>query len=320
MKAETFLAEKISFDDINDINAPALALNSVGNFLLSPARHLFHGRSVRCVFVKHDNESPKAPVFDFEDIIKDKPPEGIERVCKTIASVIFFIPGVLLGSAIKGLSMLTSDRLKQRYNILEQYKQGNYIFKESTVFSEKSKPEKTTDQRSVTFEQLKGYINAKDIGFNELDQSVKSKFHSLFSDKQYDLFQGTTANQASFIAGELSQILQNSAENSSIDELKQKLKAQWKVKNAEQEDISRDEFGKILGKKFGKIPDYIFNSPEWKSLKKSFQSNTWPENGTMSYTITHVEQKNYATVDAIIDAAFEDEDLKLVFERFIAGD
>jgi len=40
----------------------------------------------------------------------------------------------------------------------------------------------------------------------------------------------------------------------------------------------------------------------------------------MSYTITHVEQKNYATVDAIIDAAFEDEDLKLVFERFIAGD
>lgn len=116
MRVKSFLSDNISFDSNNNLNAVTRFFNSVGNFLLSPARHLFQGKSVQCVLVPTDRRHAD-PIFGNVD---DRHPKGLEGACKTIASIILFIPGTILGSAIKGCTMLASDRLKRRYESLEK--------------------------------------------------------------------------------------------------------------------------------------------------------------------------------------------------------
>lgn len=118
MKVKTFILDNISFntDPANRFNKTTTFFNSLGNFLLSPARHLFQGKRVTCVLVPIDAKRVD-PMFGKID---DRRPEGLERVCKTIASIVLIVPGTILGAAVKGFTMLASDRLKRRYESLEK--------------------------------------------------------------------------------------------------------------------------------------------------------------------------------------------------------
>jgi hypothetical protein len=128
MKVKTLILDNVSFstDSNSNLNKATLFFNSIGNFLLSPARHLFQGKSAICVLVPTDRRHAD-PIFGKVD---DRHSEGLERVCKTIASIALFIPGTILGAAVKGFTVLASDRLKRRYESLEKMEDA---LKESCV-------------------------------------------------------------------------------------------------------------------------------------------------------------------------------------------
>ena len=117
MKFKNLISNNVYFGaNSNNLNTSTRFFNSLGNFLLSPARHLFQGKSVNCVLVPTDSRRA-APIFGNID---DRHPRGLERACKTIASIVLFVPGIIFGSAVKGLALLASERLRRRYDSLEK--------------------------------------------------------------------------------------------------------------------------------------------------------------------------------------------------------
>jgi hypothetical protein len=102
------------------VSMASRVLNAVGNFLLSPARHLFNGRTVTAVSVyRNKTETDQSCTIQHSEA----PPQlesGGKKFLKTIASIICFVPGIIFGSAVKGLALATSHSLREHYTYFPQ--------------------------------------------------------------------------------------------------------------------------------------------------------------------------------------------------------
>lgn len=109
-----FLRHNIEFaPDEQRVSRTTRFLNAAGNALLSPVRHLLRGRTVTVVNVQ-DEGIPHVNRLEFNQ--KPASEEGIgKKALKTTASVLLFVPGLLLGSLVKGVALATSSSLRNRY-------------------------------------------------------------------------------------------------------------------------------------------------------------------------------------------------------------
>lgn len=122
MNVSRFLGDNLSFDEnikTETLTRPTRFLNGLGNFFLSPARHLVHGRSVRLVSV---NVTDNGDSY-FYSRIDNRVPKGLERFLKTLAAIVLLIPGTILGAICKGIALAKSPELRKRYEKLENLKE-----------------------------------------------------------------------------------------------------------------------------------------------------------------------------------------------------
>jgi hypothetical protein len=111
-----FLRHNIEFQkDEKHVSAVARGLNAIGNFLLSPARCLFNGRTMTLINYTLGGQLK----LDYVENSKALLDSGGIRFLKVVASIIGIVPGIILGSAVKGVA-LVSPALRDRYNKFPQ--------------------------------------------------------------------------------------------------------------------------------------------------------------------------------------------------------
>jgi hypothetical protein len=112
MDIKDFSLNSISFDENAELGHVAKHCNDIGNFFLTPARVLFHGRSVRLI----SSKDPAMPVLF--DSIGDQFSKKFGRLCKNIASIVVVMPASLVGLIIKYIGVLFDHRLEKNYDLL----------------------------------------------------------------------------------------------------------------------------------------------------------------------------------------------------------
>lgn len=118
-KISNFFKVKLSFEGQEKAKSKVVAVpqrffNHIGNFFLSPVRHLLKGHSATCIVEEVGDETTKKIAK-----IDLSRPEGLTRVIKTAASVAFVVPGIILGSIFKGGAWAVSSELREQYSALE---------------------------------------------------------------------------------------------------------------------------------------------------------------------------------------------------------
>ena len=106
-----FLSINISFDSSCDLRFPTRALNVVGNLLLSPARHLLKGTSVRCVQIPTSQDACRTLFCQIDETQS----HGFKRLVKTTLSIVFIFMAVV-GAGVKGVAFLLSPKMREFYS------------------------------------------------------------------------------------------------------------------------------------------------------------------------------------------------------------
>lgn len=130
-----FFSANISFDSSCDLRFPTRALNSAGNLLMAPARHLLGGKTVCCIQIPTGKDTSRALFCQ----VDDSQSHGFKRFVKTILSIVFIFSAVV-GAGTKGLAFLFSPTLREFYTKFkaaekEKRTQGN---KEISTFNDPS--------------------------------------------------------------------------------------------------------------------------------------------------------------------------------------
>lgn len=110
-----FFSDNIYFDDkTNHVNESTKFFNDLGNFFLSPARHLLNGTSVRYVQIPQPDQELGGKIVAFGNYDAEVP-KGLENFLKNLISTLLVVPSTILGIIIKGAVLTASDSLMRNY-------------------------------------------------------------------------------------------------------------------------------------------------------------------------------------------------------------
>jgi hypothetical protein len=115
-----FFKDKIAFSDPStEVSGVTSAVNDLGNFLLTPARYLWNGKTMTAVKANTwtttwgNSPDPTSSIL-FKNVHDVREHDGrLKTALKTAASILLLVPGVLLGSIIKGAALLGSRTVSQ---------------------------------------------------------------------------------------------------------------------------------------------------------------------------------------------------------------
>lgn len=163
------------FIDKLQMSSTTSGINSIGDLFLTPARHLFNGRSVTC-----GHNLNASGIFELEFIPKEKAEPSnccLPGLLKGAAAILLLLPCGLLGFLFKSMALVCSKNLRDIYHA--------YSLHLSTPKPKMSTLEPLAAPVVVTAEKLlpswlKGYENFREYvggAASSMSQKIVMKVH-----------------------------------------------------------------------------------------------------------------------------------------------
>ncbi|MBA3957719.1 MAG: hypothetical protein H0X51_04900 [Parachlamydiaceae bacterium] len=214
------LFDSINILDKNEISLPIRVLNGIGKFFLSPGHFLFNGRTVNCQHVQNLGLGNRSSGFIFTDYeVSSK--NGSVKWLKIIAAIFAFVPGLFIGGIVKGIALVCSKDLKERYVTLASETQFTINGKELRIHLYNKNAHALAqflrklhaDERQSMFQMVAYSTASIDNGGDE--NAIRAAV--IRSNKLQQLFEGSVKEEAFF--EELDTELQTPVDNQQAKEI-----------------------------------------------------------------------------------------------------
>lgn len=187
----------------------------------------------------------------------------------------------------------------------------NTVAKQVDALGTKLERHQKLSSREVSFEKLKG---KEKIGVSQITYAAKNRLYDLAKEK--GVFASGASRDSEWIANELGDLLRSDDSFANIDDLKSKLMVNIDNKNTKKELIDKETFSDLVeGNQ--RIPYDLINAPEYKEIKKSYDTNKWNDAEEKTITFTQINANDLSTYKTAVEEFFADKNVQAVLERYL---